>query len=180
MTTRPALLVQPAAASLSDAAFSAALRSAEPAHRALAGRMLGNAEDAHDALQEAWLRAWRHRGAVQAAAAVHGWLRQIVVRECLRVLRLRRLRSWLPFVDVHEPSPGPEVALVHADTWRRARAVVERLPAQQRVAWGLRFDEGWSVPEIAAALDVSPETVKTHLSRALAHVQRRMGVQDGL
>lgn len=180
MTTRPVLLVEPAAARIGDVAFSDALRSAEAAHRALAGRMLGNAQDAHDALQEAWMRAWRHRGSIETAAAVHGWLRQIVARECLRVLRVRRLRAWLPFVDVAEPSAGPELAAVHADTWRRARAVVERLPPQQRVAWGLRFDEGWSVPEIAVALEVSPETVKTHLSRALAQVQRRMGVQGGL
>jgi len=180
MTPRPALALEPVAAPLGDAEFSAALRSAEAAHRGLAGRMLGNGEDAHDALQEAWTRAWRHRGSVQTAAAVHGWLRQIVARECLRALRFRRMRSWVPFVDVVASSPGPELAAVQADTWRRARAVVERLPPQQRLAWGLRFDEGWSVPEIAVALEVSPDTVKTHLSRALAQVQRRLGVQGGL
>ncbi len=182
MTPQPALAAAPLreVATLDGDAFGAALASAEPAHRALAGRMLGNAEDAHDALQEAWLRAWEHRGSLQTAAALHGWLRQIVARECLRALRIRAVRSWLPFAEPLDPGPGPERAAGDAETWRRARRIVERLPPQQRLLWGLRFDEGWTVPEIAAATGLSAETVKTHLSRALTQVQRRMGVNHGL
>lgn len=192
MPPQPAFAAEPkgqAAEKLNDAAFSAALASAEPAHRALAGRMLGNAEDAGDALQEAWLRAWRHRGSVQAAAALHGWLRQIVARECLRALRSRAVWSWSPFAggqqdhgveEPQEPAAGPELTAANAQIWRRARGFVNQLPPQQRLVWGLRFDEGWSVPEIAVATGLSTETVKTHLSRALSQVQRRMGVNHGL
>lgn len=192
MNPQPVLAAEPAghaAETLDDAAFSAALASAEPAHRALAGRMLGNAEDAHDALQDAWLRAWRHRGSVETAAALHGWLRQIVARECLRALRVRALRSWLPFVggqqghgveEPQEPAAGPDRTAANAQIWRKARGIVNKLSPQQRLVWGLRFDEGWTVPEIAVATGLSTETVKTHLSRALTHVQRRMGVDHGL
>jgi RNA polymerase sigma factor (sigma-70 family) len=58
----------------------------------------------------------------------------------------------------------------------RVRAEVERLSARQRLMWGLRFDEGWTVPEVAAALELSPETVKTQLGRALRRVQERLEV----
>ncbi len=182
MTPTPAIAAAPEVARLeveiAAGAFTALLQAAEPAHRVLAARMLGNAEAANDALQEAWLRAWNQRSSLRTADAVHGWLRQIVARECLRALRRRALLRWLPFLEPVDPRPGPESSAANTLDWRRARAIVERLPPQQRLVWGLRFDEGWTVAEIAHATSLSPETVKTHLSRALLLVQRRMGASE--
>lgn len=141
---------------------------------ALARRMLGDSE-AEDALQEAWIRAWTRRAALADPGAQRAWMRRIVVRECLRVLRWRAVRRWLPFgAEVPElPAPeGPDPDLRHI------RRVVEALSPQQRVVWGLRFDEGWTVPEIAASLALSPETVKTQLGRALQVVQARLEVTN--
>jgi RNA polymerase sigma-70 factor (ECF subfamily) len=45
------------------------------------------------------------------------------------------------------------------------------LSAQQRLVFGLRFDEGWTLPEIAEATGLSTETIKTHLTRALTRVR---------
>jgi RNA polymerase sigma-70 factor (ECF subfamily) len=155
-----------------DAAFVAALADAAPGLAGLARRMAG--DDADDVMQEAFLRAWRRRAAVREG--VGGWFRAIVVRECLRVLRRRALRRWLPFPETDRPSPapGPDVGVDAA----RARAAAEGLPPQQRLVWGLRFDEGFSVPEIAQTTGLSPETVRTHLGRALAAVQRRLELPD--
>jgi RNA polymerase sigma-70 factor (ECF subfamily) len=143
--------------------------------RALARRMVGNDADAADALQEAWIRAWGRRSQLRSAAAVSGWTRAILVRECLRILRWRAVRRWLPFGDalpeLPDPAPAAEGALAAAQVAHRARAAAERLSPRQRLCWGLRFDEGWSVAEIAAATGLSPDTVKTHLGRALATVQ---------
>lgn len=154
-----------------DLAFAALLAGEAPALAALARRLLGS--EAEDALQEAWIRAWTRRGALREPAATRAWLRRIVLRECLRALRWRGLRRWLPFAE------PPEMALEAdpADTLAlaRARRAVEALPARQRAMWGLRFDEGWTIPEIAEALEVSPETVKTQLGRALQRVQQEVG-----
>lgn len=140
--------------------------------RALALHMVGTPEDAADALQEAWLRAWRQRGDVREIAAVRGWLRAIVARECLRVLRWRAVRRWLPFGDaVPEVEVAQSSDLVDA---ARVRALVARLPPQQRACFALRFDEGMTNVEIAEVLGMQPDTVKTHLSRALTTVQRRL------
>jgi RNA polymerase sigma-70 factor (ECF subfamily) len=65
---------------------------------------------------------------------------------------------------------SPEYALDAA----RVRALVERLPPRQRQLWGLRFDEGWTIPEIAEATGIGAETVKTHLSRALITVRGQL------
>lgn len=172
------LPADPAALSaLTDEAFVAALQDAATAHLALAVRMLGTEEDARDALQEAWFRAWRARDAVREGAALHGWLRRIVARECLRLLRRRAMRAWLPFLAESEPPcwlPGPEVQVADREALVAVRRAVDQLPPKQRLCWGLRFDEGWAVAEIAAALEVSVDTVKTHLGRAMVTVQGRL------
>lgn len=161
------VLALPAAAStLDDAAFCALLEEGARANMALAVRMLRNPEEARETLQDAWFRAWRHRGALRTGEAGHAWVRAIVARECLRKLRWRGWVRIFVEVDPVDPRPTPEALTADAELLRRVRAKVERLSARQRVVWGLRHDEGLSIPEIAAALGLSPETVKTHLSRA--------------
>lgn len=163
----------PLATTLSDEAIHALFVTSAPRLSALAVHMLQNHEDAADALQEAWLRAWRARGEIRDPATVNGWLRSIVARECYRALRWRAMRRWLPFGD-----SVPEVPTERPDTVdaHRVRRLVAQLSPQQQACWSLRFHEGLTVGEIAEALDLSSDTVKTHLSRALATVQRRLEV----
>ncbi len=149
-------------------------------HFALARRLLGDDADAADALQEAWLRAWRGRDAWRGEGPAGAWLRAIVARECLRTLRWRGVRRWLPFgervPDHADPVAAPDGALDAA----RARLAVAALPTQQRIVFTLRFDEGWTIPEIAVALELSGETVKTHLTRALDRLRGVLGAPDVL
>lgn len=163
-----------------EAEFVAALAAARRPLFGLALRMVGSEAEAEDVLQEAWLRAWRARGSLHDRAALRGWLRQIVARECLRALRWRGLRRMLPWEEIPEPAdPGlsADRALLGAERSRQLRAAIELLPAKQRLCFGLRFDEGWTVPEIADACGMGAETVKTHLSRAVAAVQRAVECQ---
>lgn len=163
----------PLATTLTDEAIHALFAASAPRLSTLAVHMLRNEEDAADALQEAWLRAWRARREIRDPSTVHGWLRTIVARECYRSLRWRAMRRWLPFGEA-----VPELPSETADTVdvRRVRRLVAQLPPQQQACWSLRFDEGLTLAEIAAALGLKADTVKTHLSRALATVQRRLEV----
>lgn len=163
-----------------DAALGEAMESEANRSFVLARRLVGNDADAADALQDAWLRAWRCREAWRGEGPAGAWLRTIVVRECLRSLRWRGVRRWLPFgaavPDRADPASGPDGALDAA----RVRAIVANLPPQQRVVFTLRFDEGWTLPEIASTLDVTADTVKTHLARALDRVRCALGAADDL
>ncbi len=154
--------------------LAALLEEQGGSHLALARRMLGDPEDAHEAVQEAWIRAWSRRGSVRDPGALGAWVRAIVARECLRRLRWRAARQWLSLAawlpDSVDPALAADDALDRARAVASLRAVVDRLPPRQRLVWGLRFDEGWSVAEIAAATGIGPETVKTHLKRALQKV----------
>ena len=172
-TIRPAAAPLDAALSAdpTELAFCAALDAQSGALLAMANRLLGDPSDAADAVQEAWIRAWTRRDQLREAASLTGWLRQIVARECLRTLRWRAVRRWIPFGEAlpEAPSPGPDLAA--AMDAAAARAVIDRLPPRQRQLWGLRFDEGWTLPEIAESTGLTQSTVKTHLERALGTVR---------
>ncbi|MBM4369328.1 MAG: sigma-70 family RNA polymerase sigma factor [Deltaproteobacteria bacterium] len=161
-----------------DAALHAAITAEAPQMMGLCTRMMGNEPDAADVLQEAWLRAWRGRAAYRGEGPPAAWLRAIVVRECLRSLKWKAWRRWVP-IDLDDAGPASEARPEGKLDAARIRAAAARLPAQQRVAFNLRHEEGWTVPEIALALDVSPETVKTHLERALSRVREAIGAPDG-
>lgn len=169
----------PARADL-DVALHAAMEAEADGLGRLALRLLGNEADAADALQEAWVRAWSRRADWRGDGPPGAWLRAIVARECLRAMRWRSVRRWLPFgeklPDVEAPESGTEAGL----DAERVRAVLTALPPQQRACFTLRFYEGWTVPEIAASLDLGDETVKTHLARALDRVRARLGGSRGL
>lgn len=165
------------AAPLTDADLAQVLAAEARPLGALAVRMMGTPEDAADVLQEAWLRAWRGRRGLRDPRTRRGWLRQIVVRECLRALRRRRMRRWLPF-GAEVPSVAAPGDLTAAGDVARVQRVVAGLPPRQRLVWGLRMDEGWTLPEISAATGIGRETVKTHLKRALRRVRDELGVDD--
>ena len=166
------------AAPPSDAELEQLFADTAAVHTTLAARLLGDVDAAHDAVQEAWIRAWRARGQVQERGMAAAWLRKIVVRECLRTLRWRSLRRWVGLETselVAADLPALDV-LVDAERVARVHAALDGLPGQQRVAWTLRVEEGWPLADIAAALEVSPETVKTHLARATARLRREFHV----
>ncbi|MFY9670342.1 MAG: sigma factor, partial [Trebonia sp.] len=117
--------------------------------RAMAYRMLGSANDAEDALQEAWIHA--ARADAGAVANLDGWFTTIVARVCLDMLRKRRARPEEPtWADIEPgtlaaaapaqagPAPGPEQEAVLADSVGLALLVVlDRLAPAERVAFVL-------------------------------------------
>jgi RNA polymerase sigma factor (sigma-70 family) len=139
--------------------------------RSLAYRMLGSAGEADDAVQEAWLRLSRvDASTVDNLAA---WLRTVVTRLCLDVLRSRTSRREDlagdgPSVDVRDPrARQPEDEAVLADSVGRALLVVlDTLQPAERVAFVLH--DMFAVPfeEIAPILERTPTATKKLASRA--------------
>jgi len=139
--------------------------------RAVAYRMLGSADEADDAIQEAWLRACRADAG--AVANMMGWLSTIVGRVCLDMLRSRRRRreefadlSELDLVVAHD-TPDPANEAVLADSVGLALLVVlDTLGPAERIAFVLH--DLFAVPfaEIAEIVERSPATAKKLASRA--------------
>jgi RNA polymerase sigma-70 factor (TIGR02960 family) len=167
-----------------DAAFAA---RAEPHRRELhvhAYRMLGSFEDAEDAVQETFLRAWSSRGSFDGSSAFRAWLYRIATNVCLDAIRRvnrrpkARILSSLGEVPWLQPYPdrlldeitsgeqGPEAVAIARETIELAfLAAIQLLPPRQRAVLILR-DVLDPVSETAAQLDMSVAAANSALQRA--------------
>ncbi|MEU9039718.1 sigma-70 family RNA polymerase sigma factor [Streptomyces sp. NPDC048352] len=136
---------------------------------ALAQHLLGNRADAEDAVQEAFLSAWRRLPEFRHGASFGTWMYRIVTNRCLNALR-HRPRP-LPLDTVPEPvaadadSSPPRVAESDAASAALARALLELRP-ELRVCWVLRELHGLHYSEIAHVTGSSEQTVRGRLFRA--------------
>src|SRR3954451_9727367 len=138
-------------------------------------RILGP-QDAQDASQEAWIRAWRNIESFRGDSAFSTWLYRITVNTCLSARRKesrRKEREYsgeeLPFLP--DPTGGdadPEAAALSAQQREELLAALEHVRAEHRAALVLRHMEGLSYAEIASILDVPDGTAKGWVSRGRA------------
>ena len=134
-------------------------------------RLLGDADEAEDAVQEAFVKAYERLSDYDPTYRFHTWIYSIARNRCLNVLRKRRVWSLLSFQD---PDAAPIVAASDAsdhavENHELALALSEcraALPAEQRECFDLRHGEAFSYREIAAALGVPEGTVMSRLGRA--------------
>jgi RNA polymerase sigma-70 factor, ECF subfamily len=137
--------------------------------------ILGDADDAEDAVQETFLLALRALPGFRGDAAFRTWIFRIGVHLCLRWKSSHRVTE--PWdeecsADLSGTASPEEVALRHL----RLREALQRLLPRHRVILLLKEREGWTVPEIAAVLGWKPKRVENELSRArrvLAEWRRR-------
>jgi len=175
-----------------EADLLAALRAGEPSayeeavHRysprmlAAARRILQNEADAHDAVQDAFLSAFRGLDQFEGQARLATWLHRIAVNAALMKLRKRRqmpersIDNLLPRFseDGHQAEPAApwdsaaERVLERQETRDFVRRAIDELPENYRTVLLLRDIEGLDTEETAKHLGVSQGVVKTRLHRA--------------
>jgi RNA polymerase sigma factor (sigma-70 family) len=142
----------------------------------LARLFVDDRDAAEDIVQEAFLRLARHAGRIDATERAAPYLRSIVLnlaRDHNRrgLVSLRHHAAQGREVDVR-----PDVAdrLVRSEDHARVLEAVRRLPARQRDCITLRFFEELSIDGIASTLGLSVNSVKTHLQRAMAALDRTL------
>ena len=172
----------------SPTAFGAMMRRYNRRLYRTARAILKDDSLAEDALQEAYLAAFRHMDEFRGDAALSTWLTRIVVNQALQALRrTRRDRVVVPFEESdaqHEalnvadsPDTGPENMLLRAQTRRLIERNIDALPEGYRTVFVLREVEDLTVEETAAALDIPPATVRTRLFRAKARLRESLAQQ---
>lgn len=151
-------------------------------------RMTGNADDALDLSQEAFLRAWRALGQYQFDAAFSTWLYRLTSNLCIDFLRRQKRQQHVSLTisdedgageefAVPDPAPGPEEQALHADAQSAVARAMAALPDDWRIVMQLRVVEQLSYEQIAQILDVKAGTVKSRLARA--RMQLRKILKDG-
>jgi RNA polymerase sigma-70 factor, ECF subfamily len=182
-----------------EAAFTQLIERYRRELQVHAYRMLGSLEDAQDALQEAFLRAWNGRATYGCQSTYRAWLYRITTNACLRLLERRPRRlvpyevgpaaevgarpmppadlPWLqPYPDLLlDEGPEPEDVVVARETIELAfLAAIQHLPPRQRAVLILRDALDWSADETAAVLEMSLAAVNSALQRARATMKERL------
>jgi RNA polymerase sigma-70 factor (ECF subfamily) len=156
-----------------------------PYFHSVAYRLLGDAADAEDAVQDAFFTAYQHLNQFRGDAPLSAWLATIVCN-CARMLMRRRPRHEI--ISLDEPmgtqqefplaeqlaceGPSPEDECRRSEMNRYLAQAAEELTPALRRTLQLRAVEGLSVLETAKILGVTSGTVKSHLSRARARMSR--------
>ena len=132
----------------------------------LAYRTLHDVEEAKDATQEAFFKAFRALATFRTGAKFSTWILSIAYHACCDRLARRKRYSDDEFPDAADPGAGPERLALQSDEARRLRAAIDALPEKYRTVITLYHLSGKQYDEIATILDVPMGTVKTHLFRA--------------
>ena len=155
-----------AAANGQGEAFGVLVERYERAVYHLAVRTLRDGEEAKDATQEAFFKAFRALRTFRPGAKFSTWIFTIVYRVCCDRLARRKRYSGDELPDRADPSAGPQEQAESADEARRLRAAIDALPEKYRTAITLFHLQNKHYEEIAQVLDLPLGTVKTHLFRA--------------
>lgn len=143
---------------------------------------LRNPEDALDAVQETFVRAFLHAARWDGASEVGPWLSRIAVNQAIDRYRRnkRRAQTYKPLEegDHHDclaaGAPSPERQLLGKQLGERIRGALGGLPDRQRAVFVLRHYEEMSLEEIATTLALSLGTVKSNLHRAVHRLRTRL------
>lgn len=149
----------------------------------LAYRVLGDEAAAADAVQEAFIAAYR-RLPMFRAGAFKSWLYRIVINKCYDSLRAQRRRPAVSYDDLAEthdehrlisaPEAGPEHAVQQHELADLLQRHISLLPIDQRIVLVLSDVHGLTYPEIAAITQQRLGTIKSRLSRGRARLRNSL------
>lgn len=154
-------------------------------------RMLASFDEAEDAVQETFLRAWRSRENFEADSFLRAWLYRVATNVCIDMIRSRSRRAqglrsfaeipWLqPYPDrlldeIVPTEEEPDAVVVARETIELAfLAALQVLPPRQRAALILRDVMGWPASETASLLETSVAAANSALQRARATLQQQL------
>lgn len=129
----------------------------------VAAAILGDRDQAYDAVQESFARALRHEGSLDASFGLEPWLYRVLVNHCKNLVRdSRRIK-----VSGEQAIPNGRL-----DEWPEVRAAVAALPERQRLVLFLRHYADLDYQQIAEALGIERGTVAATLHAAHGAVRR--------
>jgi RNA polymerase sigma-70 factor (ECF subfamily) len=133
---------------------------------AIALRILSNAADAEDVVQDTMLKVWTHRGRWQHGRAKFStWLYRVVSNRCIDLRRKPRTENVDVVPEVADSKPDASSVIERAEMTDLLEAAMQRLPEHQRLAVILSYHESMSNGEIAEVMDTTIAAVESLLKR---------------
>ena len=153
-------------------AFATLVHAETPSAYRLALSILRSPAEAEDAVQDAFLRAWRDIGSLRVPDRWPAWFRRLVVRAAIDKAR-RRNRVREIVLDAAGEEPGPVPALGTEDRLELLSAY-DRLSPDDRAILALRYFADLEMPDVAAALGIPLGTAKSRSHRALGRLRAQL------
>lgn len=148
----------------------------------LCQRLLTNREEALDAAQEVFIKAYRKAGKLEPRGELYTWLYRVASNHCLNKLRRRRIVRFLPignpqdeesgWMEPADPAPIADQLLDSRQRWQATREAISSLPDNQRAVLVLAKFEGLSYREIAEMLEITEGAVESRLFRAMRNLSK--------
>lgn len=154
----------------SDAAFAALVDRYNDLLYRHAERMLGQADDAEDVVQSAWIKAFRNLRKCRDPERFGAWVFRIGANACKDAVKAKR-RGIVPLESVAELESNDRDTATRLDQRRRLASALARLAPDQREAFLLKHMEGWSYEEMADRLGVRVSALKMRVHRAREELQ---------
>lgn len=145
--------------------------------------LVGNVEDARDAVQEAFIKCWQHRENIDEIHSLKAWIFQVAINtgRDMRGSAWRRKREPMPVEaqDLAGSDRGPSAEAEQREEIARLRRAVTALRPEEKEVFLLRENGELTYEEIAAAMGIPVGTVKTRMRMALAHLRVHLGIAMG-
>jgi RNA polymerase sigma-70 factor (ECF subfamily) len=145
--------------------------------------MTGNQQDAEDAVQESFLRAFRQLDRFDERASFGTWMYRIAANCALDAMRLRKRRNLMP-IEAEKPGdnvpelpsldPSPERVALSGEVRERLAAAMKQLSETERAAFVLRHFEGLRIDEVSQVLECQPGAAKHSVFRAVQKLRRAL------
>ncbi len=133
---------------------------------AIALRIVGNAADAEDVVQDTMLKIWSHRGRWQHGRAKFStWLYRVISNRCIDLRRKPRNENVETVPEVADSQPGAVEIIERNELNGMLELAMQRLPEQQRIAVIFSYHENMSNGEIAQVMDTTVAAVESLLKR---------------
>jgi RNA polymerase sigma-70 factor (ECF subfamily) len=140
--------------------------------------LVGNLEDARDALQEAFVKCWRHQADVVQVENLKAWIFRIALNtgRDIRETAWRRKRQGLPEDEstLASQDAGPTDIVEHDERLARLRSALKQLRPEEQEVFLLRQNGELTYEEIAETIGVPTGTVKTRMRLALARLREAL------
>lgn len=142
----------------------------------IALRLLGDSNDAKDAVQDVFVKAWNMRDRLSELNNVEAFVTTMMKNHCLDKLRTNHSSAW---VDSNEKQyiafpDSVEERFIHEDTGRLIKGIIHKLPEQQREIIVMRDIEGLEFEEIQKVTQTNLNHIRVNLSRARKAVRAEM------
>jgi RNA polymerase sigma-70 factor (ECF subfamily) len=136
---------------------------------AFSGKMLVNASEAEDLIQEIYIKLWQKRDNLYTYNNLEAFVTTMVRNLCLDKIKARRMISMDDHPEKYESiesDPGPQRQLEIKDSFAEIKRALDKLPEKQRIILQLKDFQGFTTEEIIKTLNMTPNSFRVNLSRA--------------